>query len=45
LKIWYFVVKILRFVVVEEVYWALALAELFEGLLWGKLFVVGVEGR
>jgi hypothetical protein len=28
-----------------EVYWALALAELFEGLLQGMLFIVVVEGR
>jgi hypothetical protein len=28
-----------------DVYWALALPELFEGLLWCMLFVVGVEGR
>jgi hypothetical protein len=29
-------------VAVVEVYWALA--ELFEGLLWGMLFLVGAEG-
>jgi hypothetical protein len=33
------------FVMVVEVYWALALVEPFESLLQGMLFVVVVKGR
>jgi uncharacterized Tic20 family protein len=42
---WCFIMKTLKFVMEVEVYWALALAQLFGGLLWGMLFVVEVDGR
>jgi hypothetical protein len=42
---WCFVEKILWFVVVVEMYWALTMAGLFDGLLQGMLFVVGAEGK